>query len=88
VTIPEIEDDMDVPNTVARALFETSPEKIWDDLDESKQKRKESRVKKMLNTQAVEKMTIERLNQRNALEEVKLWFNTLNDYIDPQQKSL
>jgi hypothetical protein len=33
-------------------------------------------------------MTIERLNQRNALEEVKLWFNTLNDYIDPQQKSL
>jgi hypothetical protein len=48
VTIPEIEDDMDVPNTVARALFETSPEKIWDDLDESKQKRKESRVKKML----------------------------------------
>jgi predicted ATP-dependent endonuclease of OLD family len=87
VTIPEIEDDMDVPNTVARALFETSPEKIWDDLDESKQKKKESRVKKMLNTQAVEKMTIERLNQRNAIEEIKLWFNTLNDYIDPQHKS-
>jgi len=81
VTIPEIEDDMDVPNTVARALFETSAEKIWDDLDESKQKRKESRVKKMLNTQAVEKMTIERLKQRNALEEIELWFNTLNDYI-------
>ena len=81
VTIPEIEDDMDVPNTVARILFETTTDKIWDDLDGSKQKRKESRVKKMLNTQAVEKMTIERLTQRNVLEEIKLWFNTMKDFI-------
>ncbi|RLD83951.1 MAG: hypothetical protein DRJ10_02455 [Bacteroidetes bacterium] len=79
VTIPEIDDNMDVPNIVARTLFETSLEKVWDELDESKRKKKESRVKKLLNTQAVENMTIERLNQRNAREEMELWLNTLRD---------
>lgn len=79
VTIPEIDDNMDVPNIVARALFETSTDKFWDELDESEQKRKESRVKKLLNTQAIEKMTVERLNQRNGREEIELWLNTLRD---------
>lgn len=79
ITLPVIEDNMDVPNVVARILYETSPEKIWDDLVESKQKRRESRIKKMLNSQAVEKMTIERLIERNALDEMELWLNTLRD---------
>ncbi len=79
VVIPEIDDEMDVPNVVARALYETSDEKVWDDLEESKQKRKESRVKKLLNSQAVEKMTIERINQRNGYAEIELWLNTIRD---------
>jgi len=62
---------------VAKVLFETSPEKIWDDLDESQKKRRESRVKKFLNTQAVEKMTIERLQMNNGKQELESWFNTL-----------
>lgn len=79
VTIPEITDQMDVPKTVAKALYETSDERIWDELEVSMQKRKESRVKKLLNTQAVEKMNIERINQRNGFEEIKLWLDTLRD---------
>ena len=79
VTIPEITDQMNVPKTVAKALYETSDEKIWDELEVSMQKRKESRVKKLLNTQAVEKMNIDRINQRNGFEEIKLWLDTLRD---------
>jgi putative ATP-dependent endonuclease of OLD family len=79
ITVPEITDDMDVPNTVARALYETSEERVWDVLEESVQKRKESRVKKLLNTQAVERMSIDRINQRNGFEEIKLWLDTIRD---------
>lgn len=77
VQIPNFGDNDDVPELVAKVLFETSPEKIWDDLDESQKKRRESRVKKFLNTQAVEKMTIERLQMNNGKQELELWFNTL-----------
>ena len=75
--IPNFGDNDDVPELVAKVLFETSPEKIWDDLDESQKKRRESRVKKFLNTQAVEKMTIERLQMNNGKQELESWFNTL-----------
>ncbi|WP_067151687.1 ATP-dependent nuclease [Pseudotamlana agarivorans] len=77
VTIPEITDEMDVPNTVARKLYETSPDKNWDDLEESKQKKRESRVKKLLNTQAVKQMTVERLQAREAYDDLKLWLDTI-----------
>ena len=79
VVIPEIDDEMDVPNVVAKALYETSDDKNWDELEESKQKRKKSRVKKLLNSQAVEKMTIDRINQRNGFAEIELWLNTIRD---------
>ena len=79
ITVPEITDDMDVPNTVARAFYESAPEKNWDTLEESKQKKKESRVKKLLNTQAVKQMTIERLHDRNAYDDLKLWFDTIKN---------
>lgn len=77
VTIPEITDEMDVPNIVARTLYETSPDKKWDDLEESKQKKRVSRVKKLLNTQAVKQMTVERLQARNAYNDLKLWLDTI-----------
>ncbi|WP_461630874.1 ATP-binding protein [Labilibaculum euxinus] len=79
ISLPEIEDEMDVPKTVARTLYETSAEKIWDELEESKQKRKESHVKKLLNSKAVRKMTIERLEQRNGLDDMKLWLETIKN---------
>lgn len=79
VIIPEIDDTMDVPNTIARILYETTPEKKWDDLEESQQKKRESRVKKILNTLAVEKMSIERLQARNGYNDLKLWFETIKE---------
>lgn len=77
VTIPDITDEMDVPNIVARAIYETATGKKWDDLEESKQNKKESKVKKILNTQAVKKMTVERLRARNSYDDLKLWFDTI-----------
>lgn len=79
VVIPKITDEMDVPNTVARKLFETSPEKNWDELEETKKKKRESRVKKLLNTQAVKNMTIERLQARNSYDDLKLWLDTIKN---------
>ena len=70
---------MDVPNLVAKTIYEREDGNEWEDLDDSKKKKKESRVKKLLNTQAVERMTIERIEQRNGLEEIILWLNTIRD---------
>lgn len=77
VTIPSFGDSEDVPRLVAKALYETSSQNNWDDLDDSQKKRRESNVKKFLNTQAVEKMTITGLEQNNGRQELELWFSTL-----------
>ncbi len=79
VEIPDFGDDDDVPQIVARALYEVDPNKDWDDLDESQKKRRESRVKKLLNTQAVSKMTIERMEQNKGKEDIEFWLNTLKE---------
>jgi len=79
ITLPEIDDNMDVPNTVAKILYETSTGKDWINLEETKQKKSESRVKKLLNTQAVEQMTIERLTQRNGIIDIQLWLETITE---------
>lgn len=75
---PDITDDMDVPNIVAQTLQNSSNGRAWDDLTDEEQKKKESKCKKHLNTIAVEKMTIERLANRNGLDEISQWFLHLN----------
>lgn len=72
VTLPTIQHDSDVPNLVCRAL---NPD--WDTFDGEKQAKKESKVKRLLNTQAIEKMTIARLDARGVKDELKGWFDTL-----------
>jgi len=72
VTLPAIQHDSDVPNLVCRAL---NPD--WNTFDVEKQAKKESKVKRLLNTQAIEKMTIARLNARGVKDELKGWFDTL-----------
>lgn len=78
IEIPEVTDDMDVPNLVAKALQNSSGGRQWDELSAEEQKKKEGKCKKVLNTIAVEKMTVERINQREALEELTSWFMSLN----------
>ncbi len=78
VEIPVITDEMDVPNIVAQALQNSSGGKQWEDLSAEDKKKKESKCKKLLNTIAVEKMTIERIQERNGFDELLNWFLHLN----------
>lgn len=75
VIIPDFDGQADVPTLVCKAI---SPD--WDTFDEKKKKSKESNVKKMLNTQAVAKMTVERLNAKGVKQELKTWFDTLIEF--------
>lgn len=72
VTLGPIAADTDVPVMVCKAL---NPD--WDTFDEEKKGQKESKVKRMLNSQGVKKMTIDRLEARGVKGELKGWFDTI-----------
>lgn len=72
ISLSEIHNDTDVPNLVCSAL---NPG--WDTIDVEKQKKNESKVKKFLNTKAIEKMTVARLDARGVKDELKGWFDIL-----------
>ncbi len=72
IALTTIAADTDVPLLVCKAI---NPD--WDTFDEEKKDKKESRVKRMLNSQAVRKMTIDRLNTRGVTAELKGWFDTI-----------
>jgi len=78
IEIPVITDEMDVPNIVAQTLQNLSGGKLWEDLSAEDKKKKESKCKRLLNTTAVEKMTIERIQERNGFDELLNWFKHLN----------
>ena len=75
VSIPNFDSQADVPTLVCKA---NNPD--WDTFDDKKKKTKELRVKHLLNTQAVVKMTVERLEAKGVKQELKTWFNTLIDF--------
>ncbi len=77
IVIPLIDASLNVPLTVAKALYETTPGQKWEDLTEKNQKKKESHVKKFLNTQAVNKMTVARIKNQGGYEEIKGWLETI-----------
>lgn len=72
ITIAAIANDTDVPVEVCKAL---NP--AWDTFDEEKKGQKESKVKRMLNSQAAKKMTIARIDARGVKDELKGWFETI-----------
>src|SRR5690606_7328192 len=78
VEIPVITDEMDVPNMVAQILQNSNGGKLWKDLCVEARQKKVSKCKRVLNTIAVEKMTIERLKERNGYDELLNWFQQLN----------
>ncbi|QQT61905.1 AAA family ATPase [Sphingobacterium multivorum] len=78
IDIPEITDNMDVPNLIAKTIQNSSQGKRWDELSLEDQKKKESKCKRVLNTLAVEKMTVERIDARMGLIEMVNWFTSLN----------
>lgn len=71
-------DDDDVPMLVAKAVHEKdSFSKTWNESECEKKEKKEQRAKKRLNEEAVKFMTIDMLEERGGLKEVKLWFNEI-----------
>ena len=77
LTLTEIEDGVDIPHFVAEALY-THTGGNWEDLEPKKQKEKADARKKVLNSCAVDKMTVERLRMRNGYDELKSWFDMIN----------
>ncbi|MDB4223659.1 hypothetical protein N9850_07775, partial [Granulosicoccus sp.] len=72
----------DVPKLVAIAVHEASESTTdWVDLDEKKQSKKESKVKKRLNRGAIENMTLEHLNTVDADGEVLAWLGEISSHL-------
>ena len=71
-------DDDNVPDLIARKANERhEPGVAWDDLSARARKRLRYKAKKWLNTRAVEKMTAERLAERDTSGEVRSWLATI-----------
>jgi len=76
-------DDDDVPELVARATHEQAEGSLpWEQLSDEKRKKKESRAKQRLNNEVAAAMTVDRLRERNALEEIRQWFGAIKAVIE------
>ncbi len=71
-----INDQDDVPALVAEHTY-TLGGGDWATLDITKQKERSDKKKKLLNTQAVERMTIARLKETSGYDEVKSWLTQI-----------
>lgn len=72
----------DVPVMVAKAVHDASESTVdWDDLDEKKQGKKESKAKKRLNRGAVSNMTMERLHSADPDGEVLTWLGEISRHL-------
>jgi len=74
----EVTDDNDVPMEVAKALYEAKGGS-WDELPDKKKEKRESNVKKWLNNEVAAAMTIEMLQERGALEEIRTWLGAIKE---------
>ncbi|MCD9854708.1 ATP-binding protein [Epilithonimonas sp. JDS] len=86
INLSEILDTDDVPKKVAMAVHMSQGTTTWDLMhsdpirNEEKQKKKVSQAKKNLNKRAIEKMTIDRLRERNGYDEIKNWLTKIKEY--------
>lgn len=71
-SLTEINDIDDVPFKVAQHIYENTGND-WTLLDEKKKSEKSSAKKGFLNTNAVDKMTIQKLKDRNGYDEMRTW---------------
>lgn len=88
INLTELLDTEDVPEKVAIAVHEANSEVDWRNINPDpvktaeKQKKKISKVKKILNTSAIEKMTIERIRDKNGYDEIKSWLDKISEYVN------
>lgn len=72
----------DVPVMVAKVVHEASESTLnWDDLDEKKQGKKESKAKKRLNRGGVSNMTMARLDKADPDGEVLIWLREISKHL-------
>lgn len=72
----------DVPTLVAIAVHEASGSgTVWDDLDEKKKAKKESKAKKRLNRGAIDNMNLARLANIDPNSEVLGWLRRINVHL-------
>lgn len=75
-------DEDDVADVVARACYQQTPHSLpWEQLSLRAQKRHRNHMKNWLNTRAVDRMTPERLAERDPLGEVRLWLANIAELV-------
>jgi len=79
LTLNPIVDTNDVPLYVAEQLF-VRDGSDWTTLNPDDKKDRARNKKKLLNTRTVEKMTIDRIREREGYDELCLWFNTIKQF--------
>ncbi len=72
IQLDEIGDEDDVPMLVAKATNAVTNNN-WEDLSDEKKKELSSNKKKYLNTQAIEKMNVDRIRNRDGYEDICHW---------------
>jgi putative ATP-dependent endonuclease of OLD family len=72
IQLGELGDEDDVPMLVAEAT-NIAVNNNWNELPSEKKKESSSNKKKSLNTQAIEKMTVERIKTRGGYEDLTTW---------------
>lgn len=88
INLTEIIDTDDVPEKVAREVHSVTSDTDWDTINpdplktEEKQKKKISKAKRQLNTNAINKMTVERLIERGGYDEIKNWLDKIKEFTE------
>jgi len=78
----EVSDENDVPEMVARAIHGREEGAVpWEQLSDEKRKKKRDRAKRRLNNEVAAAMTVERLRERGALDEIREWFGIIKAII-------
>jgi hypothetical protein len=71
-------DDDDVAEVLARSMYQEHGQQLaWEQLPARSRKRRRDKVKKLLNTRAAERMTIERLAKVDPEGEIRSWLETI-----------
>lgn len=70
-------DDDDVPQLVASQLLKQSGGPPWSELSSRGKRRLKNRAKKWINTEAVSRMTVQRLADRDPDGDIRLWLTTI-----------
>jgi hypothetical protein len=76
-------DSEDVPGLVAQQALERQGGPAWTGISARGRRRFRDQVKRWLNTQAVERMTVARLDERDPNGDMRLWLMTIARMIGP-----